>query len=91
MKRVLLGISLILSSCGPANKTQAAQITDGERPWSGPGWYWGVYIDNEDEYRNNYQYYHNNDEHDFRRANTPERERGERLGGSDFHGGGGHR
>lgn len=57
--------------------------TDEYPYWNGPGWYWGVYINNENEYWNHY------DQHYPNRPNPSQRRegRGERSGGG--HGGGG--
>ncbi|MBX7065819.1 MAG: hypothetical protein K1X28_01180 [Parachlamydiales bacterium] len=87
MKRLLLLTSLVLSSCVTVNKTQAPQSNEVERAWSGPGWYWGVYIDNEDDYWDNYNHYHYRDDQDLRRGGDSGREGG-RPGGGGFHGGG---
>jgi hypothetical protein len=74
----------LVSSC----KTSAAQPNqNSEVEWSGPGWYWGVYIDNEDDYRNHY----NNQGHQDNSQHPNEGDRGGSGHGGGGHGGGGHR
>lgn len=76
----------------PQTPVQPAEEIDedenNEMYWSGPGWYWGIYINNEDEYWNHYdQRYPNRGGMDHDRGEG--RARGEGHGGG--HGGGGHR
>ncbi|MGB7978943.1 MAG: hypothetical protein WCF19_07285 [Chlamydiales bacterium] len=89
-KRFLFSTLLVLTAaCFPMHKAKTPiQDAEYDQPdteeyednepveWAGPGWYWGIYIDNEDDYWNHYH----NHSHQGRG--------GYHQGGG--HGGGGH-
>ena len=57
MKKLIIAVLFIASSCNTSNKSQPKQ----ESQWSGPGWYCDTYFDNEEDYQNHYNYYHCDD------------------------------
>lgn len=94
MSKNLLYISTLVFltvSCTPGNqpnsRPQQNQTYQDDNPnWSGPGYYWGDYIDNEDDYRN-----HPNNQNFYGDQNRYDGgDRGGGHGGEGGHGGGGH-
>lgn len=56
---IISALIFLTASCVTDNKPnpppQQAEFDENEPPqWAGPGWYWGIYIDNEDDYWNDY-------------------------------------
>lgn len=58
-----------------------------DTPWIGPGWYWGIYIGNENDYWYYHDHYHGHHDHGDHHGE------GHHGGGGGHggHGGGGHR
>lgn len=91
IRRLFLPLFILLvTSCdlatAPQTPVQAAEEIDedenNEMYWNGPGWYWGIYINNEDEYWNHYdQRYPNRQGMDHDRRGGEGRARGEGHGG----------
>lgn len=95
MHKLFIGALCLLSACITVNKPQTppesqppspseAIDEEEEREWTGPGWYWGIYIGDEDDYWNHYNHRHG-DEYDHHGGD------GGGHHGGEGHGGGGHR
>ncbi len=84
---------LLTVSCNNISKQktpiQQTQSQDSEyREWSGPGLYWGIYINNEDDYWNHYNHHYNQERND-QHGDHYDHERDGRQ--NDHHEGGGGR
>jgi hypothetical protein len=83
-------LSMIVASCvnmkpapqqTPPPETNNYYEDTGYREWGGPGWYWGIYINNQNDYWHHYDRHH----HGHDRHHHPNR-RSDR-GGRHGHGG----
>lgn len=106
-KATLISVFIVTASCcfTAEDTNLQAQVIEYddeyyEQPefpvWGGPGWYAGVYINNENEYWNHYNNHYNNNNYHNNHENQQDRGSGDRggdrgRGGGGGHGGGGHR
>ncbi len=100
-KRLFLSLLLVFTTaCNladvPQARIEAAEEYDDDDDdgdevyWIGPGWYWGIYINNEDDYWNHYHNRYPNRDGRRDRRDGGRRGDGHGGGGGHGHGGGGH-